>query len=136
MLKNSNNLNLRNLAHLGDAVYEVYIREKTIRQTQNPHKFHKLTVSLVNAEFQAALLVSLQDKLTIDEHDLLRRARNMPVTTSRRVQQKTHRPATAFEVLIGYLYLEDKQRLDEIYKLLDVEIEEFLKISPISQIQV
>jgi len=122
MTNNTNTLNLRSLAHLGDAVYEVYIREKTIRLSQNPNKFHKLTVSLVNARFQAAVLDVLHEKLTHDEQELVRRARNMPVTTSRRVNQKTHRPATALEVLIGYLYLEDKQRLEEIYKIIDLYI--------------
>ena len=28
-------INLRNYAYLGDAVWELYIREKTIRQTNN-----------------------------------------------------------------------------------------------------
>jgi ribonuclease III family protein len=122
MTNNTEKLNLRSLAHLGDAVYEVYVREKTIRLTQNAKKMHKLTVSLVNAEFQSDILDILQDKLTHDEQELVRRARNMPVTTSRRVNQKTHRPATALEVLIGHLYLENKQRLEEIYKIIDTEI--------------
>ncbi|MFA6989072.1 MAG: ribonuclease III domain-containing protein [Candidatus Gastranaerophilaceae bacterium] len=126
MTNNTNTLHLRNLAHLGDAVYEVYIREKTIRLTQNPKNFHKLTVSLVNAEFQSAVLDVLHDKLTHDEQELVRRGRNMPVTTSRRVNQKTHRPATALEVLIGYLYLEDKERLEEVYKIINLEIEKVL----------
>lgn len=116
------NLNLRNLAHLGDAVYEVYIREKTIKLSQNSNKVHKLTISLVNAKFQASILDILHDQLTYDEQELVRRARNMPVTTSRRVNQKTHRPATALEVLIGYLHLENKQRLQEVYKIIDPEI--------------
>ncbi len=31
-------INLRNYAYLGDAVWELYIREKTIRQTNNAKK--------------------------------------------------------------------------------------------------
>lgn len=122
--ENKHTLNLRSLAHLGDAVYEVYVREKTIKMTQNAHKLHKLTVALVNAEFQANLLNVLHEKLTQPEQELVRRGRNMPVTTSRRVNQSTHRPATAFEVLVGDLYLNDKERLQELYKIFDIFIEE------------
>ena len=54
-------MSLRNLAHLGDSVYELFIREYTISQTQNIKKLHKLTVSFVNAEFQAKLLEKLEE---------------------------------------------------------------------------
>ena len=58
-----NDMCLRNLAHLGDSVYELFIREYTISQTQNIKKLHKLTVSFVNAEFQAELLDKLENNL-------------------------------------------------------------------------
>jgi ribonuclease-3 family protein len=121
--KNAVTLNLRSLAHIGDAVYEVYVREKTINLTQNAKKLHRYTVALVNAEFQTGLLNLLLENLTHEESELVRRGRNMPVTTSRRVNQSVHRPATAFEILIGHLYLEDKPRLEEIYKIIDPIIE-------------
>ena len=37
-----NDMSLRNLAHLGDSVYELFIREYTITQTQNIKKLQKL----------------------------------------------------------------------------------------------
>ena len=38
---------LRNVAHLGDAVYELFIREITINMTSDTQKLHKLTTSFV-----------------------------------------------------------------------------------------
>ena len=107
-------MSLRNLAHLGDSVYELFVREYTISQTQNIKKLHKLTVSFVNAEFQAKLLEKLEENLTEEELDIVRRGRNIPVTTSKRINHKTHRIATAFEALLGWMYLNNKNRLEEI----------------------
>ena len=113
-----NDVGLRNLAHLGDSVYELFIREYTVLQTQNIKKLHQLTVSYVNAEFQAELLANIEPELNEKELDIIRRARNLPTTTARRVNHKLHRLATAFEALLGYLYLYDKERLDKILKLI------------------
>ena len=107
-------MNIRNLAHLGDSVYELFIREYTITLTQNIQKLHKLTVSFVNAEFQANLLDKIEPDLNEKEADIVRRGRNLAVTTSKRINHKTHRIATAFEALLGFLYLYDKARLEEI----------------------
>ncbi len=114
----TNELNLRNLAHLGDSVYELFVREFTIFQTGNIKNLHKLTVSYVNAEFQAELLEKLESELSEKELDIVRRGRNLATTTARRVNHKLHRLATAFEALLGYLYINDKERLNEILKII------------------
>ena len=49
-------LNIKNYAHIGDAVYEVFIRERTILLTSNLKKLHQYTVHFVNASFQTELL--------------------------------------------------------------------------------
>ena len=118
-----NDVTLRNLAHLGDSVYELFIREYTITKTQNIKKLHKLTVSYVNAEFQAKLLEKIEPELSEKEADLVRRGRNIAVTTSKRINHKLHRIATAFEALLGYLYLHNKDRLNEILSLIKTHIE-------------
>ena len=112
-------INLRNYAHLGDAVWELFIREITVLQTQNAKELHKITTDKVNAEFQNNLLIKLQDSLTEDELDLMRRARNIPVPTSRRSQQSEYRMATAFEALIGWWYTNDKVRLKGIFEIIN-----------------
>ncbi len=110
-------LNLRSYAHIGDAVYEVFIREKIIYLTSNSNKMHKYTVKFVNAQFQTDLLEKLNEFLTEDEKDLVRRGRNIPTSSARRINQTLHRQATALEVLFGYNYIHDKNRYDELLKL-------------------
>ena len=109
-------INLRNYAYLGDAVWELFVREITILKTQNANDLHKITTDKVNAKFQHELLIELQPKLTEEELDLIRRARNLPVPVARKSNQSDYRMATAFEALIGWWYKNDKTRLEEIFK--------------------
>ena len=105
-------INLRNYAHLGDAVWELFVREHTIELCTKPKELHKITTEKVKASYQAKLLGYIEDELTKEENDLKRRARNMEVPVARRSNQNEYRQATAFEALIGYWYKEDKERLE------------------------
>lgn len=109
-------INLRNYAHLGDAVWELFVREITVSQTQNSQELHKITTEKVNAKFQHDLLGKIHDSLTADELEILRRARNIPVPTARKSNQAEYRMATALEALIGWWHLNDKVRLEEIFQ--------------------
>jgi ribonuclease III family protein len=111
-------LNLRNYAYLGDAVWELFVREKTILQTQDAKELHKITTAKVNAKFQRDLLIELQNILTEEEQELVRRGRNLPIPVGRKSNQAEYRMATAFEVLIGWWYKNNPARLDEIEKTL------------------
>lgn len=111
-------LNLKCYAHLGDAVYELFIREKVIFLTSNLARMHKINTALVRASFQCELLNMLGPHLTEKEQDLIRRGRNIPTTSSRKHNQALHRIATGFEVLVGYLHLHDRDRLLKIFKLI------------------
>ena len=115
-------LNIKNYAHIGDAVWELYVREKTIYMTENLKKLHELTVSFVNAEFQTNLLEKLKEHLTEEEQDLIRRAGNIKTSTARRINRNLHRTATEFEVLLGYHYLHNKERLNELFSVIENEI--------------
>ena len=111
-------LNLRNYAYLGDAVWELFIREMTILKTQNAKELHKITIEKVNAKTQHDLLMKIQDFLTEDELEIMRRGRNLPVPIARKSNQSDYRLATAFETLIGWWYKNDTDRLDEMKKKL------------------
>lgn len=111
-------LNLKCYAHLGDAVYEVFIREKVILLTSNLGRMHNINTALVRASFQCELLDVIGPYLTEKEQDLIRRGRNIPTSSSRRVNQSLHRLSTGFEVMIGYLHLHDRERLLKIFKLI------------------
>ena len=104
-------------AYLGDAVYEKSIREYLVLNTKfKPHKLHVEATKFVKASAQADILKELEEALTEEEQDIVRRTRNtqnhhLPKNAS--VQEYMY--ATAFEGLIGYLYLtKQEKRLEEI----------------------
>ena len=113
-------LNTTALAFLGDAVYEVRVRERVIKSGQtNADVLHGMAVQYVNAKAQAKTLKMIRNELSEDERDLVRRARNRkPGTKPKNVGFVEYKQATAFEALIGHLYLaRDEERLNEILNL-------------------
>lgn len=107
-------------AYVGDCVYELYIRTNLVNKTNlKPHKLHIETIKHVRAKAQAKLLEEIHDKLTDEEKDIVRRGRNAEshhLPKNSNVQE--YRYATAFEALIGYLYLTKKfKRLKEILNI-------------------
>lgn len=115
---------LKNYAHIGDAVWEVYVRNYVIRKTSNSKLLHKLTTDRVNATFQMKMLEFILNDLTEEENELARRGRNLPIPIGRKNIQHDYRLATAFEVLIGYWYIHDKNRLNYFYEKFNT-LEEF-----------
>lgn len=112
-------MNLRNYAYLGDAVWELFVREKTTKITENSKKLHKITTENVKAGFQAILLQKLDEILTEEEHEIARRARNLSIPIGRRHIQAEYRQATAFEALIGWWNEKNKNRLNFILEILE-----------------
>ena len=106
---------LRNYAHIGDTVWELFVRNYTVLKTSNAKVLHKITTERVNATFQKEMLDLISDDLTEDEHEIARRARNLPIPVGRRSIQAIYRQSTAFEVLIGYWYLHNQDRLNLFY---------------------
>lgn len=112
-----NNLNPLTWAYIGDAVYELYVRERLIETTNlKPHKLHIEAVKKVKAEAQANILQKIEEKLNEEEKEIVRRTRN---TKNHHLPKnsniKEYMYATAFEGLIGYLYLTGKEeRLTQI----------------------
>jgi len=116
-------LPLRSLAHLGDAVHELYQRERLALEHQTMKGLHNSVVALVNSRQQARLLQNIkdQDLLTEQEADLVRRARNLKTAGFRKnVEQSTLRQATAFEALVGFLYLTDEMRLMDVLQKAEI----------------
>ena len=115
-------MNLKNYAYLGDAVWELFVREITIQRTQDARELHKLTTDRVKAEAQKDFLLKIEEHLTEEEHELIRRGRNLSIPVARKSTQGEYRLATAFEVLIGWLYKTNTERLIE----LEEKLKEFL----------
>ena len=107
-------------AYVGDCIFELYIRTNLVNKTKlKPHKLHIETIKYVKAKAQADFLKSIECNLTEKERDIVRRARN----TQNHHLPKNADPAdymyaTAFEGLVGYLYLtKQDERLKEIFGL-------------------
>jgi ribonuclease-3 family protein len=107
-------ISMRLLAHLGDAVLHLFEREREILVVSSAQQMHSKTVSRVSAGKQAEFLDLVADRLTDLEQDIVRRARNVKPSGYRKAGQNAYRKATAYEALIGYLYLTDYERMHEI----------------------
>ena len=101
------------LAYIGDAVYEMQVRLHYLLPPRTAKQYLQLVVSQVRAEQQARLLEKLD--LTDFESDLVRRGRNAAGSAPRKIDPSIYQSATGFEALIGYLYLTDRDRLDQIF---------------------
>ena len=111
-------INTTDLAYMGDAVYEVYIR-KHVMETGHVHvdRLHAMAVPYVKAEGQARAIKYLMDNLLNEEEKALtKRARNHKIATkAKNATPMDYKWATAFEALLGYLHLKgDFERLDEV----------------------
>ena len=104
-------------AYVGDCVYELYVRTYLVETTKlNPHKLHIEAIKYVKAGAQCKALEQVMCKLTDEEKEIVRRGRNAQnhhLPKNSNVQEYMY--STAFEGLIGYLYLSGKfDRVQEI----------------------
>ncbi len=110
-------LHPRVLAYLGDAAFELKVRELALSQGMSQaEELHDFTVRRVKATCQVALLDALEPLLTETEKEIVRQGRNVPVSVGRRSNQALHRKATGFEALFGYWHLGDPGRLAVIWE--------------------
>lgn len=115
------------LAYIGDAVYELLIRQGLARQGPDKmNRIHKEAVKYVRAETQARILEALQERLSPEEQDVVRRGRNAKSGHSpKNASVIDYRYSTGFESLVGYLYFTGNQeRLKEIIALADQVVRE------------
>lgn len=107
-------------AYVGDCVYELYIRTKLVETTKlKPHELHIKSVKYVKAKAQAETLKKLETILTEEEKEIVRRGRNTQTHhIAKNASMQDYMYATAFEALIGYLYLtKQDDRLFEMMKM-------------------
>ena len=107
-------------AYVGDAVYELYIRTNLVNNTKlKPHKLHIESIKYVKAKAQADILKRIEHDLTDEEKEIVRRARNAENHhLPKNADPADYMYSTAFEGLIGFLYLTKKdERLKEILKM-------------------
>ena len=115
------------LAYMGDAVYELMIRERIVRQgNRQVNRLHLAAVHLVKAGTQAAMIRLLEPLLTAEELSVYKRGRNAHShTTAKNASVIDYRMATGFEALVGFLWLsEQKERLRELVETALSKLEE------------
>ncbi len=97
-------------AYIGDAVYELVIRSLLLAEGDKKNeKLTKEAFSLVNARTQSAIGSAIGPLLSPEEREIWQRGRNAHVGhVPKSATIKEYHEATAFEALIGWLYLTGK----------------------------
>lgn len=133
---NPKDINTTALAYIGDAVYEIYVREHVLRQDlrgmnknfgAHVDALHKRAIRYVRADGQAKAVKAMLNEgfLGDEEAALVRRARNHKTASKpKNADAMDYKYATAFEALIGFWHLSAqaggddgaaaKQRMEEI----------------------
>ena len=112
-------INVITLAYLGDAVYEVFIRDYLINKgIAKVEELQKEAIKYVSAKAQARILNYLinNNYLSNEEIEIVKRGRNYKRDTHpKNTDIITYKMSTGFESLIGYLYLDNKkERINKI----------------------
>ena len=121
-----NMVNIVALAYLGDAIYEVYIRESLLKKgISKVDELTKEATLYVSAKGQANILKDLMEEefFTEEELDVIKRGRNYKRSSHpKHTDVVTYKYSTGFEALIGYLYLSNKgDRLKELLNKIEVK---------------
>jgi ribonuclease-3 family protein len=106
------------LAFLGDAVYELVVRNNLIHKNSelSAHKLHVKAISYVKAHSQSEAMKKIMNLLNEEELTIYKRGRNTKsATVPKNADVQEYRTATGFEALVGYLYITgQEQRLQEL----------------------
>ncbi len=114
-LKEPGQLNPILLAYIGDVVFSTYVRLRVLPTSGQVRIIHDLDAKIVSAVMQAAAMDALEEMLTEEEKAVAKRGRNTKSQVPKSATVRQYRQGTAFEALVGYLYLLDREtRLEEI----------------------
>ena len=112
-------LNSLALAYMGDAVFEKYVRLHLLQSGRvRPNKLHKEATRYVSAKAQANIIHAFIENQLLSEEEIavVKRGRNAKSgSVPKNTDVQTYRYSTAFEALIGYLFLGgNEKRLEEL----------------------
>lgn len=95
------------LAFVGDSVHTLFVREHLVKSGDfKVNQLTRMTKEFINAGFQCKVFKEIEQMLTEEEHDISMRARNTAKgQTAKNYSISEYNYATAFEALIGFLYL-------------------------------
>nr|XP_043624353.1 mini-ribonuclease 3 isoform X2 [Erigeron canadensis] len=121
--------NAASLAYIGDCIYEVltlsldacflYARRHFLFPPLNIEEYNDRVMAVVRCEAQDAMLQKLMNEkvLSDEERDVLRWGKNLSSSktrTKKRAGVAVYNRASSLETLVGYLYLTNVKRLEEI----------------------
>ena len=113
-------LNGSNLAYIGDAYYELKVRERLINKgiTKNV-ELQKNSIRYVSAKAHQIIYENIKENLTEEEKKVFLRGRNnAPHGYRKNVDKASYVISSGFEAIIGYLYLENNiTRLNDILQM-------------------
>lgn len=108
------NVNGLALAYIGDAAYELSIRQYLLESGQTrPNQLHHQATRYVSAKAQAKIIRYFKDEqlLTEEEETYYKRGRNSKINTkAKNTDIQTYLQSTGFEALMGYLYLTKQEK--------------------------
>lgn len=113
--------NAQTLAYIGDAVYELRVREHLLKEGRTkPRNLHSAAIERTNAAAQVRALEKIQPMLTDEEKAIVKRGRNAPLARkSRKEGIMTYKNATGLEALVGHLYLNGHaSRLETLFEVM------------------
>ena len=108
------------LAYIGDAIYEVFVREYLLdKGLTKPAMLQKNATKFVSAKAQAKIISAMDEVDFLTEYELtyFKRGRNAhSKTTAKNTDVVTYRISTGFEAVVGILHLtQQKERLQEFW---------------------
>nr|GMC70883.1 Ribonuclease III domain-containing protein [Ipomoea batatas] len=111
--------NAASLAYIGDCIFELYARRHFLFPPLNIEEHNKRVMAVVRCEAQSRLYDRLTAFLFIYQffRGVLRWGKNVgsgKTRTKKRAGVAVYNSASSLETLIGYLYLTNMQRLEEI----------------------
>ncbi|RHW45083.1 Mini-ribonuclease 3 [Bombilactobacillus bombi] len=112
-------LNGLTLAYIGDAVWEVYVRDYLVNSgLTKVNRLQKRATHFVSAKAQAALIALMQKDnfWTVTENEIFRRGRNAKANThAKNTSVQTYNISTGFEAIFGYLKVSGQvERIQEM----------------------
>ena len=100
------------LAFVGDAAFELFVRERLVCLANCPvKKLHQNAVAQVRCQAQAKFMELLMPILT-------ERGRNANTSIPKNAEPADYHAATGFEAMFGYLYL--KGEIDRLRQLFSI----------------
>ncbi|MBQ6052173.1 MAG: ribonuclease III [Clostridia bacterium] len=108
------------LAYLGDAVYELLVREKLLLEGNRPNgALHEKATGYVSSKGQSEAFLKIEPYLTEDELAVYRRGRNAHSVPNKNNDYDEYRRATGLEAVFGYLRLcGEVGRINELFSII------------------